>query len=116
MSEPAPTLRTDDSARAAFLAWEKLRLAYNAALAVLVLALAPDGAFSDPAFQSYLLTGAFAANVCFCAGAWAEGWLAIIGLDRLAARAVVFGLGLAFSCLLTAGLMMMGGWRHLGLD
>jgi len=87
----------DDSARAVFLAWERLRLVYNAALGAVVLACAA-GDLSDREFRSFLLRDAVAANLCFCFGPVAEGYLALVGVGRRAARYLVFVPGLLLGC------------------
>lgn len=95
------------SARDVFLAWEKLRLVYNAALVLATLAgmaLNPQASFLDRSFLRLLLYGSVVANVLYCAGPVAEGYLAWMGAPRRSARAVVFTLGcvlgatLAFVC------------------
>lgn len=70
-TEPGPP-PADDSARAVFLAWERLRLVYNAALGAVVLACAA-GDISDREFRDFLLRAAVGANLCFCLGPVAEG-------------------------------------------
>ena len=52
------------SARAVFLAWERLRLVYNAVLILEVLLLS-SRELSDQDFRSFLVRGAIGANLCF---------------------------------------------------
>lgn len=91
---------SEESARQVFLAWERLRLTYNAALAILVLAFSWNSLL-DRDFWSYLFWGAFGANVCFCLGPVAEGYLVLLGADRRVARWIVFVPGLLLGFLLT---------------
>ena len=91
----------DDSARAVFLAWEGLRIAYNAILIFLTLALATAfGVVIDALFWQRVLPGALVANVCFCVGPCAEGYLAMMGADRRLARGFFFLTGLSLTSLL----------------
>jgi hypothetical protein len=86
------------TAQAVFFAWEKLRLAYNLLLAVVTVALATAHRIVDrPDFWFYGFQGAFAANVGFCVGPVAEGYLCWLGLDRLVARTGLFVLGTLFA-------------------
>jgi hypothetical protein len=93
----------EESARDNFLAWEKLRLAYNAVLAIFAL-LVGWPRLSDGDFQVHLFEGALFANLCFCVGPWVEGYLILLfGLPRKDFRAVLFLLGTLLAVLL-AGL------------
>ena len=91
------------SAREVFLAWEKLRIVYNGVLVAVVLGASALGAlqgharWSDVAFRRHLLFAAVVANVLYCTGPVAEGYLALLGSPRRAARGVLFGLGLLFA-------------------
>jgi hypothetical protein len=107
---PAPP-PADHSARAAFLAWERLRLAYNAALGTVVLLTAgADGSAAD--FPWFLAYAAFGANLCFCLGPVAEGYLVLLfRADRRAARWLVFVPGLLLACAMAA--VSMTCWRLL---
>jgi hypothetical protein len=72
-----------------FFAWEKLRLLYNGLLIVAVLIrfqfiLEVIPFFVEPAIY---------ANLCFCAGPVAEGYLCWFGLPRQPCRWVVFWAG-----------------------
>jgi hypothetical protein len=98
----------DVPAREVFLAWEKLRLAYNAALTGLVCLFGwPD--FIDRAFWLFLVGGAFFANLCFCVGPCAEGYLAWMGIGRRAARWFLFLSGTFLACLLA--LLALLAWQ-----
>jgi cytochrome c oxidase subunit IV len=109
-----PGLRTTaDSARAVFLAWERMRLAYNAVLGFVVVLLAGSDLF-DPAFYGFLLRAAVLANVCFCLGPVIEGYLSLLGVDRRAARWFVFLPGLLLACLLA--LAALFSWRLRRID
>jgi hypothetical protein len=99
----------DDSAREVFLAWERLRLAYNVALAVIVLAVAGSD-WSDGNFPWFLVYAAFAANACFCLGPVAEGYLVLLfRADRQVARWLVFVPGLVLAC--TVSIVWLFCWR-----
>lgn len=88
-----------DSARSVFLAWEGLRLVYNGVLAFLTVSLAFALDVFDGAFLRTCVFGALIANVCFCAGIFGEGYLALVGVDRRIARGLVFLAGLSFTSL-----------------
>jgi hypothetical protein len=104
MDQIAPTIDrgNEESARAVFLAWEKLRLAYNAILVGVVLAvfgcLFGWSVLAQEEVWEYLVAGAFLANVCFCVGPWAEGWLAVAGARRKDVRSALFVLGTLLAC------------------
>jgi hypothetical protein len=91
----------EESARSVFLAWEKLRLVYNAVLVVFVL-LIPRPFFDVLESLIFLAEGAFIANLCYCAGPVAEGYLALLGADRSRVRLVLFVLGTLLACALAA--------------
>jgi len=103
-----------DSAQSVFLAWEKLRLAYNVILLGVVLLLCSSlfgwSAFQNPSFWEYLVEGVLGANLCFCIGPWLEGWLAIAGANRRVVRWVIFVPGILLACLLTGGALVL--WHH----
>src|SRR5262249_59017853 len=81
-------LRDDPPAMSVFLAWEGLRVVYNLVLiAVVVALLGPTGILQR---LPYVLEGALVANVCFCAGPVAEGYLCLFGVSRPAARTLIF--------------------------
>jgi hypothetical protein len=88
-------------ATAVFIAWERLRLVYNGILAAVVLLLGGGSLVREPRFWSLLIGGAIGANVCFCAGICAEGYLALLGLPRRETRAVLFVAGTLLAILLT---------------
>jgi hypothetical protein len=98
----------DDSARAVFLAWERLRLTYNAALAIVVLSLGGGDLFNGD-FVLLLPGAVFAANIGFCLGPVAEGYLVLLRADRRVARWLVFVPGLLLACALT--LYWLSNWR-----
>jgi hypothetical protein len=93
-----------ESARDVFLAWERLRLLFNVILVVESLFLGmphlPDGGF-----WAFLVVSAIMANVCFCAGACAEGYLSLLGFRREAARYIVFAVGTSLSMFLAMALI-----------
>jgi len=92
------SLAVDDSAKAVFLAWERLRILYNLLLAGLVFAfLYPMSRYTN---WEYLLEGVVAANICYCVGPCAEGYLVLLGANRLAARALLFLSGVLLSRIL----------------
>ncbi|MBA3316148.1 MAG: hypothetical protein M3552_20430 [Planctomycetota bacterium] len=91
----------DDSAKAVFIAWEGLRIAYNTVLIVLTFALALAFEVAiDASFWQRVLPGALFANVCFCVGSSAEGYLALMGADRRLARGFIFLSGLSLTSLM----------------
>lgn len=103
------TASTPDTARAVFIAWERLRVVYNAILAVLVLAVVRAD-WGDPEFPWELARAAFLANLCFCAGPVAEGYLAVgLGANRQVARWLMFIPGLLLACGLTVAWLSV--WR-----
>jgi hypothetical protein len=78
-------------AMAVFFAWEKLRLVYNAVLAIVVLGfLGVSGAETSLRFWFQLALAAGGANLCFCAGPVAEGYLCWFGLERRTVRVLLF--------------------------
>lgn len=91
------------SARDVFLAWEKLRLVYNAALVLATgigVVLGPDDVLADRAYLGHLIRAAVLANALFCAGTVAEGYLAWMGAPRRPSRAILFALGTLLTMLL----------------
>src|ERR1700677_2517035 len=86
----APPPSADD----AFLAWEKMRLAYNVILVGVVLmncaCFSRWSLFQNLSCWWYLACCVVAANVCFCVGPWIEGWLSIAGADRHLVRWLLF--------------------------
>src|SRR4051812_17084832 len=98
---PPAAKASGEEARAVFLAWEKLRVLYNAILVVESVGLGANQ-LGVPAFARLLLGGAIVANLCFCAGIVAEGYLSLLGVPRRGARPVLFVLGTSLAMLLTA--------------
>ena len=86
-----------ESARAVFLAWEKLRLVYNGLLGIISLLFGVTK-LGDLTFWEFLVGGALAVNVGFCLGPVAEGYLALMGAPRHIARWVIFVPGTLLSC------------------
>jgi hypothetical protein len=95
---PAPPV--GDTARAVFLAWERLRLVYNATLVLIVLYIAGHN-LGNFEFRVFVLEAAVAANLCFCAGPVAEGYLSLLGANRRVVRWLLFIPGTLLGCLLT---------------
>jgi hypothetical protein len=91
---------TGESATGVFLAWEKYRLLYNAILAAETCLLA-SGEFGNIWFWVALIEGVVVANVCYCVGPVAEGYLSLLGANRKATRIVLFVSGTLLATLLT---------------
>jgi len=85
----ADVLEIDEAPTASevFFAWERLRLVYNAILVAVVLFRRLGG--EDLQVQ-FLVENALFANLCFCVGPVAEGYLVCIGLRRKAMRWLLF--------------------------
>jgi hypothetical protein len=96
-AEPDIRLR-EPTARDVFLAWEKLRLLYNALLTLLVFALMGESVFD---FLPNLLEVAILANLIFCAGPVAEHYLSRLTMPRLLARLLVFFLACTLAVVAT---------------
>jgi hypothetical protein len=96
--------------------WERLRLPYDAVLAVvtafLLVSLRDELVFEGPLHTvGALLVGAFLANLCFTAGAAAEAALAWLGLRSRAIRPALFGAGILVSLpLVLAFVLGTFGW------
>jgi len=89
-----------DSAREVFLAWEGLRIVFNGVLGFLTVTLAAAfGVAADFDLWSEVAVAGFVANVCFCAGPCAEGYLSMVRLDRRFARGLIFAAGLSLTSL-----------------
>jgi hypothetical protein len=88
----------EPTAREVFFAWEKLRLAYNAILTIVVLGRIGSVALD---FVPHLLEAAIMANICFCVGPVAEGYLCWLTLHRRAARYILFLFGLPLALFYT---------------
>jgi hypothetical protein len=104
----------EESACEVFLAWEKLRIAFNVTLGCVVL-MASGMAISEPEFWYYLVWRALFANLCFCLGPVAEGYIALLGVDRRIVRLGIFVLGTLFGCLLAFACVVIG-WHMRGVD
>ncbi len=80
-------------ARPVFVRWERLRIPYNALLAMLVLLpMAGEFRWPDLGDLLILLMGAVLANLCYLAGPAAETYLAWLGLrSRLVTAALFIG-------------------------
>ena len=98
---PAARAGDDASAHAVFVAWERLRLAYKGLVVVLALALS-GRALGHPSYWGHLVLMGIAANINFCAGPVAEGYLTVLGVPRRHGRWIVFALGCALAVALTA--------------
>ncbi len=106
-------LAAEETARSVFVSWELLRLVYNGVLAFLVLCVAASQ-LRDGAFRAFLFRGALGANVCFCLGPVAEGYLVLAGVERRFARLLVFLGGVALAGFLT--FLAILGWLFRGMD
>jgi hypothetical protein len=92
-----------DAWRRVFVRWERWRIAYNLALAAVVvtLALAYGGNdFDWRRFAGQCTLGALVGNICYLAGPTAEVYLRWLGLRHRAIAPLLFVCGL----LLAAGL------------
>jgi hypothetical protein len=94
-----------------FVAWELLRLAYNAALLMVVVLvgrmIVSRDDFADPAFWRYVAKCAIGANLCYCLGPIAEGYLAALGVRRPVVRLLLFSVGLIVSVVLAVALLSL---------
>jgi hypothetical protein len=96
--------------------WERLRLPYNALLAVvtvfLLVSLRDELVFEGPLHTvGALLVGAFLANACFTAGAVAEASLAWLGVRSRAIGPALFVAGVLLSLpLVLAFVLGTFGW------
>jgi hypothetical protein len=110
MDESANTLERPaaepTTAREVFLSWERFRLAYNLALAgvvlLAVLVTRDTTLLSDGRFWWHLAARALAANLCFGLGPWVEGWLRVAGEGGFGTRAVLVVLGTGLATVLAA--------------
>jgi hypothetical protein len=94
-SEDGPDIRLKQpTAMEVFFAWEKLRLAYNALLAVTGIGMMILKAEFSPLIVVFAAGPILLANLCFCVGPVAEGYLCWFGLPRRPVRWIIFGLGL----------------------
>ena len=97
---PAARGAEPESAHEVFVAWERLRLAYNGLLGIEVIALYALS-LADRMALGQLALLAIAANVSFCAGPVAEGYLDLLGTPRRVSRWLLFGLGCCAGVALT---------------
>jgi hypothetical protein len=81
----------EPTAMQVFFAWEKLRIVYNLLLALLVLSIRGSDVFD---LLPNFIEAAILANVCYCVGPVAEGYLCLLGLKRIPARLISCFLGL----------------------
>lgn len=86
---PRPELSAVESAHAVFVAWEKLRIPYNAILILITLGIGFSHV-GDVQFWLISGTGAVIANICYCLGPCLEGYLSLLGWPRSDARLFVF--------------------------
>jgi hypothetical protein len=84
------------TAQQVFLAWEKLRIAYNVSLLFVVVVRISFGAD-----MPHLLLKAIGANVLYCIGPVAEGYLVCLGVPRLPFRWLLFIFGTVVATLIT---------------
>ncbi len=75
-----------------FFAWEKLRLAFNALLLVIVVFMMLRAGF-NPLAIVFFGEDAVLANLCYCVGPVAEGYLCWLGLPRIVVRWLVLLFG-----------------------
>jgi hypothetical protein len=106
MATPETTAMGDrePSAREVFAAWEWLRLVYNLILLAVVFGwICCNGLHLGVA--SALPVLAVGANLCFCAGPVAEGYLRLLEIDRRWARWAVFVAGTFAAAVMAVGQM-----------
>jgi len=97
--EAAPRIAWND-VRRIFVRWEMLRIAYNAALAALVIilvALLHDVETDWPELGRLCVVGAVVANVCFFAGPLAEVYLNWLGVRSRGVTVILFSMGTVFA-------------------
>ncbi len=104
MSEPTVAPHAD-SADAVFQSWERLRMVYNV---ILGLAFIPwlKPFVENGKFTTLVVEGAFAANLCYCAGPVIEGYAALLGIPRKMARYTLFACGTLLALLLELGTIL----------
>jgi len=77
-----------------FFAWERLRLLFNLLLIAVTVSYAVlSSKATHPVFWVKAVSEGVLANVCFCAGPVAEGYLCWLGVPRVPARWFVFVCG-----------------------
>ncbi len=109
-NDPAMEGVAEASARSVFVAWEILRLWFNAIMSAIVVYVG-WGHLGLPDFWFFVALNAVAANVCFCVGPVAEGYLDLMIDDRQISRALVFFHGLLLAGVLTWGMVLTWGWN-----
>src|SRR5262245_54254540 len=80
--------------------WERLRIVFNAILGCEVLALtllARADYWTQRGFIRYLVARAIIANICFCAGPVADGYLRRFGFRGRGPTMLLFGIGTLLS-------------------
>lgn len=90
-------------ARATFLAWEKLRIAYNAVLIVVTVPALAATQQLDLGGLGVTLRGAIVANLLYFAGPTIETYVRWLGYDRTWPRWLLFLGGTALASLLAVG-------------
>ena len=106
-SSPAEQTRSTklgSIARETFIAWEKLRLVYNAILVPLCIGLillasraTPQPHVTDLMLWASCIFGGVVANACYFAGPIIETYVAWLGLPSRTLRYVLFTLGTLFT-------------------
>lgn len=106
---PTSTTTTPPSwmqiARATFLAWEKLRIAYIAILAVISLLLIGPSGLLNRRLLILTVEGALFANAAYFAGPIVETYVKWLGYNRSWPRWVMFVGGTLLSIILAVGLL-----------
>ena len=100
-NEAAPTLKQ------VFFAWEKLRVLYVAALAVVTLSNIPIEAMKHLEVWVAVAVLAVGANVCYFAGPIAETYLCWLGLRRNMVRTALFVVGTHFAGMLAYAMLQL---------
>jgi hypothetical protein len=86
------------------VAWEKLRIWYNAVLAVVALlglVVIDASLLLDMQAMKTMVFAAIAANVCFCVGPLVEGYVTWFFGKLPGLRAVIFAIGIIGAVMLT---------------
>lgn len=102
--EVPPAEKGEASARAVFLAWERLRIVYGVILTAVTL-IAGRHRLGDGRLWTTIVIGTFGANLCFCVGPIAEGYFDLLGMPRKWARRSLFVAGTLLAVALTLGLV-----------
>jgi uncharacterized membrane protein YidH (DUF202 family) len=102
LAETTPEWGIQSVARRVFLAWERLRLRYNAVLIAICLFTGfLSGAYKLPEFWIACVVAGIGANVCYFAGPITETYLTWLRKEEsVTLRNGVFLVGLTFSGLL----------------